>query len=214
MSEKYDKEVQLVSKLLPNVKAHTAAETTQRVMINKKMAGVDDKVESHIYFCKNMIRCFIKSKTLSDFIKVLTEQLHSCSSKKGYGIHVLGTPRLYEMLFDIVSKDGILLIAMMPSKHKLQSKHESQIAANEKVQGVWMHMVYYAEIANMQISDVWTPWDSCVRSRTDKWTLFRVKGKLYVHCASLHVDLHEICETLKITLPKMALGISQYLKGI
>ena len=77
-----------------------------------------------------------------------------------------------------------------------------------------MHIVYYAEIANMQIRDVWSPWDSSVRSRKDKWTLFCCKGKLYAHCASVHVDLNEICEALNITLPKMASGIAQYLKGI
>jgi len=183
MSE--DNEVCLVSDLLIKVKLETAAKQLHRVVVERKIPGTQKEVESHTYFCKNALECFIKSKTINDYIAVLRRQLHASCNEIGYGIHVLGTHKLYHILLERVSSEGMLILGIKKSSHKSL---------------IWMHIVWYAEITNMIMNNLWLHWDSAKIAEGSGWIIFLSRNQFFVHCSDLKVNILEICESLQIDL--------------
>lgn len=183
MSE--DDEVCKVSDLLNKVKLETAAKQLHRVVIEKKIPGTQQEVELHTYFCKNTLECFIKSKTINDYIAVLRSQLHASCNEIGCGIHVLGTHTLQDILLERISSEGMLIVGVQESTHNPL---------------IWMHIVWYAEISNMIMNQLWLHWDSAKVSEGEGYTIFSSQNKFFVHCSQLNVNILEICELLKIDL--------------
>ena len=186
---KDDKEVQRLAELFRNVKAQTAAEKSDRVLIDVDMDGVGDGVESHMYFRHNAIQCFIKSKRVCDYIAVLQKQLQLSCNEKGYGVHVLGTNALCKILSSKIGRKGMLVVGSGPSVH---------------TELVWIHVVWYAEIANHILAAVYTPWNSSVHKRGKNWVVYNCNGELFGHCSSLHVDVNSVLRAMKATLRLIA----------
>lgn len=180
-----DNEVCLVSDLLIKVKLETAAKQLHRVVIEKKIPGTEKEVELHTYFCKNALECFIKGKTINDYIAVLRSQLHASCNEIGYGIHVLGTVKLHNILLERISSEGMLILGVK------ESTHDSLI---------WMHIVWYAEITNMIMKHLWLHWDSAKVADGRGYIIFLSNNKLFVRCSQLKVDICEICELLQVDL--------------